>query len=512
VIFSNKDFRNGVFPGLQLLRLKNGNFGAYGGVGRIIDSGVKLTSGGYHLVALKRTQNKFFLSVDDVPGNSDVATYFSSYEAKNILAGLIEVGRYSTAKAMLGAPGNNPTPPSGSGFISSNGYDFHKFDFWKGNIASLSIYSSALTDDEIKTLAQCAPQAYRVATPKNVGPGYPVPSPETDGKVTTMLLNNKVLYVGGEFENFGAQPRFHLAALDTEKSNAITSWAPVIHGLSVRALAISGNTLYVGGNFLRVNGVDRNFLAAIDLTTGSLIANWNPNPDGEITSLAVSNNYLFVGGKFTSIGGSDKKYLASFDISNRDNILLRTAWNVTPNDDVNTLLVLGNLLYFGGDFSYIGDDNRRRLAAANVTDGSLATWNPGAFYGEVLSLAASGDTLYVGGDFDELGNPRVTRSYLGAIHKDTGEVLNFNPAPNNTVHSITATMNGLYIGGYFRQIGSTTRNYVAELNADGTPTNWNPNPDGSVFSIVPLTDRSYLGGEFKNLNNQKAFYFGTIAK
>ncbi|MFM8312930.1 MAG: hypothetical protein ACKOA8_01465, partial [Deltaproteobacteria bacterium] len=66
--------------------------------------------------------------------------------------------------------------------------------------------------------------------------------------------------------------------------------------------------------------------------------------------------------------------------------------------------------------------------------------------------------------------------------------------------------------GYFRQIGSTARNYVAELNADGTLTNWNPNPDGSVFSIVPLTDKTYLGGEFKNLNNQKALYFGTIAK
>jgi len=512
VIFSNKDFQYGILPGLQLFRLKNGNFGAYGGTGRIIDSGVKLTSGGYHLVALKRTQNKFFLSVDDIPGNSDVATYFSSYEAKNILAGLIEVGRSASAKAMLGAPGNNPTPPTGTGVIRSNGYDFHRFDFWKGNIASFSFYGSALTDDEIKTLAQCAPQAYRVSTPTNVGPGYPIPSTETDGQINTMILNNKILYVGGEFENFGDQPRYHLAALDTEKNNAVTSWAPVIYGGPVRALAISGTTLYVGGNFLRVNGFERNNLAAINLTTGSLL-DWKPDPDGEITSLAVSNNQLFVGGKFKKIQNSNTSYLASFNISDANNILLRADWNVRPNGVVTTLLVSDNLLYFGGYFSKIGVDYREQLAAADVTNGRLAPWNPGAFWGDVLSMAASGNTLYVGGDFQYLGNPKVKRVTLGAIHKDTGEVLDFNPSPDYYgVYSVTATMNGLLIGGNFERIGSTTRKYVAELNTDGILSEWNPNPDGPVFSMVPLGNKIYLGGDFKNLNNQKALYFGVMAK
>jgi len=130
-------------------------------------------------------------------------------------------------------------------------------------------------------------------------------------------------------------------------------------------------------------------------------------------------------------------------------------------------------------------------------------------------MAASGDTLYVGGDFEQLGNPtKVDRMDLGAIHKDTGQVLDFNPSLGSysRVHSVTATMNGLLIGGYFRKIGSTPRNYVAELNADGSPSDWNPNPDGPVFSMVPLGNKIYLGGDFKNLNNQKALYFGVMAK
>jgi len=171
------------------------------------------------------------------------------------------------------------------------------------------------------------------------------------------------------------------------------------------------------------------------------------------------------------------------------------------------------LLYFGGYFSKIGVDYREQLAAADVTDGSLADWNPGAFWGDVLSMAASGNTLYVGGDFQYLGNPKVKRVTLGAIHKDTGEVLDFNPSPDYYgVYSVTATMNGLLIGGNFERIGSTTRKYVAELNTDGILSEWNPNPDGPVFSMVPLGNKIYLGGDFKNLNNQKALYFGVMAK
>ncbi len=517
VIFSNKDFSSGTHPGLQLFRLNNGNFGAYAGTGNIVDSGVKLVPGGFHLVSLKRNvdktdaaKSKVYLSVDGISGNSASVAYFDYSEAKYDVARLIEVGGYS-AQAMIGIAGKNQT--------NQKNYDFQRLDVWKGNIATLSLFDHALTDSEITSLFQCAPAAFRVETPKEVGPGYPVPSPKTDGDINVMVMNNKILYLGGSFRHIGEQVRSSVAALDIEKNNELTAFKPIVFG-NVYAMVIKGNTLFIGGNFTKVNGVPRENLAAIDLTTGALYP-WMPNPDNRVLSIAVADNYLFVGGDFDNINNSSTpiRNIASFNISDINNITLRTNWNVDPDDDVNALLVSGTMLYMGGYFWDVGitaggtkiNNQRKLLAAVDIETGALSPWNPDGSDGEVKSMALSGNLLYVGGSFSGFGE--VDRARLAAIQLDDGVLTSWAPPkPNGDVLTIALGTSSLMIGGEFTELGGVERSRLAEVDLEGKLLDFNPKLDSYVYSLLLGFNKLYVGGSFSDINDKPSPYFGIISR
>ena len=78
----------------------------------------------------------------------------------------------------------------------------------------------------------------------------------------------------------------------------------------------------------------------------------------------------------------------------------------------------------------------------------------------------TGSRLYVGGSFGTLNG--VTRPRLGAVDTTTGVVdPTFNPAPDNTVHSIVTSPDGntVYVGGDFVNIGGAAHSYLAAVSA-----------------------------------------------
>jgi uncharacterized delta-60 repeat protein len=72
----------------------------------------------------------------------------------------------------------------------------------------------------------------------------------------------------------------------------------------------------------------------------------------------------------------------------------------------------------------------------------------------------------------------------------------FNPDANNAVWSIAVQTDGkILLGGEFTTISGTARNYIARLNADGSPdTGFNPNANGPVYSIAVQADGKILMG------------------
>lgn len=285
-------------------------------------------------------------------------------------------------------------------------------------------------------------------------------NPGTDRPVKALALSGNLLYVGGEFNHAGGQPRNYLAALDATTGLA-TDWNPNATDL-VLAIVVDGPTVYVGGEFWAVGGQDRNFIAALDAATGMATA-WNPDAGLTVLALLVRDNLVYAGGFFRTIGGQARKHLAAIDKTTGQ----VTAWSPDPGGYVRALAIRGSTLYAGGEFS--------TLAAIDVTTGTRSIWAPG-FSGWVLALAVSGNTVYAGGTFRDPDWRVFDRpSRVAAFDAATGQLTAWNPIANGDVLALGLQGDAVYVGGTYTSIGGRYRSGFAALNAaTGEVTPWNP--------------------------------------
>ena len=154
-----------------------------------------------------------------------------------------------------------------------------------------------------------------------------------------------------------------------------------------------------------------------------------------------------------------------------------------PITTVSTLAVQADgKILVGGDFTTLGGGGtgtttRNRIGRLNA-DGSLDTsFNPGA-NGSVLALAVQADgKILVGGDFTTLGGGgtgTTTRNYIGRLNADGSLDTSFDPGANDYVCALAVQADGkILVGGAFTTLGgggtgTTTRNYIGRLNADGS--------------------------------------------
>ena len=83
-------------------------------------------------------------------------------------------------------------------------------------------------------------------------------------KVYDMVLNNDILYFGGNFGTDGGETRKNMAAVNTNVT--LTTWNPDVPN-SVTAVGYLGDQIYMGGTFLEVNDdKNRHHFAAVSTT------------------------------------------------------------------------------------------------------------------------------------------------------------------------------------------------------------------------------------------------------
>jgi predicted small secreted protein len=162
------------------------------------------------------------------------------------------------------------------------------------------------------------PRRYLAAVDAETGAVSPWdPQAEAGGWVRSLAVTGTTVYAGGAFDRMGGQVRNGLAAVD-RTTGSVTSWDParaLVHP-DVKALLVQDGTLYVGGDFERMGGQPRICLAAVDTITGAATA-WDPGANGYVWSLLGRGDVIYAGGGFTRLGGWPCAGLAAFADSAR---------------------------------------------------------------------------------------------------------------------------------------------------------------------------------------------------
>ncbi|MBI3414120.1 MAG: hypothetical protein HY043_02180 [Verrucomicrobia bacterium] len=328
-----------------------------------------------------------------------------------------------------------------------------------------------------------------------------------DGAVYALTLGGNTLYAGGNFSQIGGQARGRLAAFDVA-SGQLANWTPTANS-NVWALAVAGTNVYVGGAFTSVNGTTRTRIAALDPTTGALW-DWKANlnafgAEPGVYAIAVGRTNIFVGGNFFGVANLQVIGLAALDIATGRVI---TSFRPTANSDfgfnsfaVRSLVLDGDTLFVGGDFTRLNRQPHNRLVAVNATNGVATAWDPNAD-GPVFMLAKAGNKIFAGGSFNSVGGQ--TRTNLAAFDPVTGIATPWNPGANSNILAMLVSGRTIFAGGNFVRIGGASRSRLAAIDvATGAAiTNWNPDANGTVNALALAGTNLLAGGGFTQVGSQ----------
>lgn len=346
----------------------------------------------------------------------------------------------------------------------------------------------------------------------------PAWKPNVNDAVSSIILANGTVYVGGSFTMAtGSNTRNYLAAFKAS-DGSLLSWDPNANGaISSLALSTDGKVIYAGGPFTTLNGVTYNHLAAINSASvdpnGTAVQAWNPDINSTVSTLYVSNGIVYIGGTFSAVGTAPntttQKYLAAIYGYNATTTpgSLVTSWTPSVNDFVYMITGGTNdTIYVGGAFTAVNGFTRNHLAAIN-TSNTLLGWNPSAD-SNVLGMADYGDTLYVSGEFSSINTS--SRHGLAAIGSD-GTLYDWNPNANGVVDTVATDGNAVYAGGTFTSVGETHRNHLAAIStAQGTLQSWAPDADAIVYALVTSGSTVYAGGTFTTIGGTAHNYLAAI--
>ncbi len=174
-----------------------------------------------------------------------------------------------------------------------------------------------------------------------------------------------------------------------------------------------------------------------------------------------------------------------------------TSWWGT-NGRVMDMTMMGNRVYLGGSFDYIGPNT----GYGSILTGSTGTLSPGSqtISGTVRAVLSDGaGGWYVGGDFQRIGT--TFQPSLAHINAD-GTLANWKPVPKGSVYALAMLGGNLLVGGEFTEIGGTPATNIALIStATGAQVpGWTATTDGIVQAITVSAARVFLGGAFTKVD------------
>jgi hypothetical protein len=202
-----------------------------------------------------------------------------------------------------------------------------------------------------------------------------------------------------------------------------------------------------------VGGQPRPGLAAVDATTGALGA-FNPGLNDGVVELERTGNILVVGGHFTQFVGQPRSRIGALDLTTQT----ATSFNVTPAGFVNNATtgnftsvsgidVVGDVVYFGGNFTSVSGSPRTHAAAASLSTSSLLPFAP-LLGGPALDIDVQGADAYLSGIFFQVnGQAYPTASALAIVDAATGLTNRTIPTLFGQGFHVRAVSGGVFAGG-----------------------------------------------------------------
>lgn len=325
--------------------------------------------------------------------------------------------------------------------------------------------------------------------------------------IRRLAVVGNVVWAAGKISLLGGQVRHGLAAIDTA-TGALTAWNPQLASSdpsiapTTAALAIDGQNLYVAGNFAGVGGAPRSGLAKVDASSGALHF-WNPVMTGSIRALNVSNGTLYAGGAgIDSVNGQPRRNLVAFDTSSG---ALKPWAPDASASTLNTIQVSEPIVYVGGEFGTIGGQSRGGLAAFDSTTGVLLPWDAGVTYTlngvnfpRINAMTLLGNALYFVGQFGNVSGQ--LRWYWAAVDKSNAALLPWgaNLAQGSAPRAIVGVGDTLYVASGNEGVPESIA--VSSMKTNGEVGAFKIRLDNGYVNAISVSDTQvYLGGTFEDI-------------
>ncbi|MBK0403323.1 IPT/TIG domain-containing protein [Adhaeribacter sp. BT258] len=330
----------------------------------------------------------------------------------------------------------------------------------------------------------------------------------------TMVISGNTLYVGGYLYQYKGAMVSNILGLD-KSTGTLSGFAPNLNN-TVYQLATDGTTLFAAGEFTQAGTISRNRLASFTLSNGALTS-WDPNANSSVRTLALDGTQLLIGGSFTYLNYQAKARLASLTSTGHLNTAFSPpAFSNAYSAPVSGMLISGGKLYVAGDFySYTNSNSVNRNFSSITAFDKVTGFDDGSFtiafgggYGQAKTITTDGTTLFVGGDFTQVGtgSAGIKRNRLAAFTMSNGSLASWDPGVNNTVHTLSRSGSDLLAGGSFNMSNAFSRSglFAYSVRTGEILPGFNANLAGPVYALTSVGSRLFVGGAmYTNGSNPK---------